>query len=103
MSNVTVSDWSASINSEDGMLAVSCTVTAEGCELAGVGIVANDAGGRTIATCYISLTGEASSAAAGINVPSGGIADGDTILIAANGECGGQHFFEEKRVTVGAA
>jgi len=100
MSNVSTSDWSASINSDDGMLVVSYTVAADSGSLGGVGLVVSNSGGHTVATAYVDLTGDANSASPAINVPADGVAVGDTVVAAATGEAGGEHFFEEKRLTV---
>jgi hypothetical protein len=99
MSNVTTDNWNANINTADGMLVVSCTVAAEG-SLGGVGLVVNDSSGRTLATAYVEITGNATSANPGINLAGSGISEGDTVSVAADGEADGQHFFVEKRLTV---
>ncbi len=97
--NVSVSEWTACINVMDGTLAVSCTVEAN--DVTSVGLIVNTAAGKTVATAYTTLSGGCNSASPAINVAASGIAEGDTLNLAADGQAGGEHFFYEEKVTVG--
>jgi len=99
---VSISNWNACYNSNDGILALSCRVTADEGEatISGVGLILNDAGGKTIASMYVELAENSSLASPALNLPANGLAVGDTVLAAATGEAGGKHYFFEQRLTI---
>lgn len=96
--NVSVSGWTACINAVDGTLVVSCTVEGEG--ITSVGMVVNTAEGRTLATAYTGLSEGCVSVSPSLNLVADGIVEGDTIILAADGEAGGDHFFFEESISV---
>lgn len=100
---VTVSDWSACFNSGDGMLVLSCTVTANDSTpcIGGVGLILNTAGGVTLASIYTEWAGNVASATPAINVGPGSLAVGDSVEAVVSGEANGQHYFFEERLTIG--
>ena len=103
-SDVTVSDWNACFNESDGMIVLSCTITTDdGSDIiTGAGLILNTSAGGTIATCYAECSPGSSSVSPALNILPGGLTVGDTVLAAATGEAGGEHFFFEENLSVGS-
>jgi len=101
--NVTVSGWSACINELDGTLVVSCTVDTNGGKagIPGVVLILNTAAGKTVATGYTGLSGGCSSASPSLNLIASDLSEGDSVMLAADGQADGEHFFFEEKVSVG--
>ena len=102
-SNVTASDWNACFNTSDGMIVLSCTITTnDGSDnITGVGLILNSSAGEAIASCYAESSAGSASVSPSINVPPSGLNVGDSVLAAATGEAGGEHFFFEEKLSVG--
>jgi hypothetical protein len=97
-SSVEVSSWNACYNDGDGIISLSCTVSGEG--ITGVGLIINTAGGETLASAYVELSGGTGSASPSIDLPPGKLQLGDQILAAVSGQANGQHYFVEKTITI---
>jgi hypothetical protein len=98
-SNTNASGWSACLNNADGMVVVSCTITGNG--VSGVGLILNTSDGKTLASAYTELSGTCTSASPSLNLASGDLKEGDTVLVAADGEADGEHFFFEEKLSIG--
>ena len=102
--HVTVSDWNACYNKEDDVIALYCTVTADdrGATISGVGLILNNAEGRTLGSSYNELSGGSESVTPALNLPPGGLGVGDTVWGVVSGEVQGQHYFIEQELTIGS-
>jgi len=98
-SNTTVGGWSACFNASDDTIAVSCTITGEA--ITAAGLIVNTGDGKTLASCYTEISGGCSSASPSLNLAPNGLKVGDTLLLAADGQADGQHFFVEEKVPIG--
>lgn len=100
---VTINDWQACINSNDGIVVLSCTVTAvdSGATVAGAGLILNNSGGEVVGSSYAEFT-NSNSMNLSLNLPAGDIKVGDSIAGVASGEVQGQHFFIQQELTVGS-
>jgi len=98
-SPVKVSSWSACYNDGDGIIALSCTVMGKG--ITGVGLILNDAGGATLASTYVELSGGTPSASPSVDLPPGKLKVGDKIMAAVTGQANGQHYFVEQILMIG--
>ena len=88
---VTVSNWNACINNGNGDIVLSCTVTANGGAISGVGLILNDSEGVTLGSSYTELSGGCETVTPAINLPPGALVVGDAVMGVATGEAGGQH------------
>ena len=100
---VTVSTWQACYNSGEGVLALSCTVTAvePGATISGAGLILNNGAGETLGTAYAEFAGSESVNLA-LNLSPGNIKVGDSVTGVVDGEVRGQHYFIEQGLTVGS-
>ena len=98
---VEVSSWNACYNSGDGIIALSCTVTANGQGISGVGLMLNNRAGETLASTYVELDGDCASVTPAINLPPGGLKVGERVTGVVSGQAAGQHYFFEETLTIG--
>lgn len=100
---VTISAWDACFNSEDNIIALSCTVTTNdsSATITGVGLILNNAEGGTLCSTYTELSGGVESTNPALNLPPGGLAVGDTVWGVVSGEVDGTHYFFEEQLTIG--
>ena len=100
---VTVSDWSACYNLPDNLLVVSCTVSSTDASnlITGIGLIVNNAEGRTLASFYNGMSAGSEHVYPAFNLEPGQLHVGDAVWAVAQGECGGQHFFVEQELTIG--
>jgi hypothetical protein len=101
---VTVTNWNACYNSGDDMIVLSCTVTTNDSSAAitGVGLVLNNRAGKTVGSTYAELSNGCESATPSLNLSPGGLQVGDRVMGVTTGEAGGQHFFFEQELVMGA-
>lgn len=99
---VTVTDWNACYNSQDGQIALSCTVTAadSSAGITGVGLILNNSKGVTLASFYTELSNGSESVTPALNMPPGGLAVGSVVSAVVSGEVEGQHYFFEKELKI---
>lgn len=99
---VTVTNWTACYNSADNIIALSCTVaTADAStSISGVGLMLNTGNGATLASFYTGLSGGSETVSPALNLPPGGLKVGDTVWGVVSGECQGQHYFFEEKLTI---
>jgi hypothetical protein len=100
---VTASDWNVCLNSGDGMLVLSCKVTANDSSamIEGVGLILNTDDGTTVASIFTELSCGVESATPALNLSPGKLAQGDGIIAVVTGEAGDHHYFIEQRLTIG--
>jgi hypothetical protein len=100
---VNVTNWNACHNSGEDIISLSCTVTAadSSAGITGVGVILNTNAGATLGSSYNESSGGSASATPAINLPTGGLKAGDSVMGVVSGECNGQHFFFEKELTIG--
>ena len=100
---VTVSNWKACYDSNDNVIALSCTVTTvdSSATISGVGVILNNSEGITLASTYTELSNGSKSANPALNLPPGGLGAGDTVWGVVSGEADGQHYFFEQELTIG--
>ena len=100
---VTISAWDACYNSEENIIALSCTVTTNdsSATITGVGLILNTTGGETLASAYTELSGGVESTSPALNLPPGSLAVGDTVEGVVSGEVDGTHYFFEQQLTIG--
>lgn len=101
-SPVTVTNWQACYNSGDGVIALSCSVTAtdESATISGAGLILNDAGGRMINSFYAEFDGSRSVTLA-LNIPAQDeLSVGADVTGVTTGEAGGSHFFVEESLKI---
>ena len=100
---VKVSDWNVCFNSNDNIIALSCTITTidSSATITGVGLILNDGRGNTLASSYVGSSGGSETASPALNLPPGNLKVGDSVAAVATGECGGHHFFFEQELTIG--
>ena len=101
-SNVNVTDWVACYNHNDNVIVLSCTLTASDSEggISGVGLIINTSDGMTLATSYSAMSSSSQTVYPSMNLTPGEVNVGSNILAVAQGECNGQHFFFEERLTI---
>lgn len=99
---VHVSDWVACVNSNDGIIAVYCTVTTtdSSASITGAGLILNTSKGQTLVSSYTEMTGGSSTVTPSINVPPGNLKVGDSVMAVVSGECQDHHYFFEEEVTI---
>ena len=97
---VEVSSWNACYNSGDGIISLSCTVTANDHGISGVGLLLNNSAGMTLASTYVELDGECPSVTPAINIPPGALKVGDHVSGVVSGEANGHHYFFEEKLTI---
>jgi len=101
-SSVNVTDWNACYNKGDGIISLSCTVSAGGGGgISGVGLMLNNSGGITLASSYVELSTDCQSATPALNLPPGNLKVGDRVMGVVSGEADGQHYFFEQELTIG--
>lgn len=98
---VEVSSWNACYNSADGIISLSCTVTANSPVISGVGLMLNNMAGAILASTYVELEGDCASVTPAINLPPGALKVGDRVNGVVSGEADGHHYFFEETLTVG--
>ena len=101
---VKVTNWTACYNSADNIIALSCTVTTadSSASISGVGLMLNTSNGATLASFYTGLSGGSETANPALNLPPGELAVGETVWGVVSGECDGQHYFFEQKLTITA-
>ena len=101
---VKVTNWTACYNSADNIIALSCSVTTvdSSASISGVGLMLNTSNGATLASFYTALSGGSETANPALNLPPGGLAVGDKVWGVVSGECDGQHYFFEEKLTITA-
>lgn len=99
---VTVTNWTACYNSADNIIALSCTVATydASATISGVGLMLNTSDEKTLASFYTESSGGSETASPALNLPPGGLGVGDTVWGVVSGECNGQHYFFEEKLTV---
>jgi hypothetical protein len=100
-SPVSVTAWDACYNQADGIISLSCTVSANDGEISGVGLMLNNSGGVTLASSYVELSNNCQSATPALNIPPGNLNVGDRVWGVVSGEADGQHYFFEQELTIG--
>ena len=100
-SSVNVTAWNACHNKDDGIISLSCTVTATGGGISGVGLMLNNSGGITLASSYVELSNDCQSATPALNLSPGNLNVGDSVTGVVSGEADGQHYFFEQALTIG--
>jgi len=99
---VTVTDWVACYNSSENIIALSCTVTTSDSSptISGVGLILNTADGATLASFYTNASSGSETVNPALNLPPGGLRVGATVWGVVSGECDGQHYFFEQKLTI---
>ena len=99
---VTVTNWTACYNSGENIIALSCTVaTADAsATISGVGLILNTSDGATLASSYTESSGGSETVNPALNLPPGGLEVGVTVMGVVSGECEGQHYFFEEKLTI---
>jgi len=99
---VTVTNWTACYNSGENIIALSCTVaTADAsATISGVGLILNTSDGATLASSYTESSGGSETVNPALNLPPGGLKVGSTVWGVVSGECEGQHYFFEEKLTI---
>lgn len=98
---VTITSWNACYNSGEGIISLSCTATAKGGGISGIGLMLNNSAGETLASIYVELSEDCASVTPAINIQPGALKVGDRVSGVASGEAGGKHFFFQERLTIG--
>jgi len=98
---VNVTNWTACYNSADNIIALSCRVATSdaSASISGVGLMLNTSNGATLASFYTGLSGGSETVSPALNLPPGGLGVGDTVWGVVSGECEGQHYFFEEKLT----
>lgn len=100
---VAFSDWNACYNSPENLLVISCAVstTDASASITGIGLLVNNAEGKTLASFYNSSSAGSEAVYPAVNLPPHDLKVGDPVWGVVQGECGGQHFFFEQELTIG--
>ena len=100
-SSVNVTAWNACYNEGDGIISLSCTVSANGGGgISGVGLMLNNSAGVTLASSYNELSNSCQSVTPALNLPPGNLNVGDHVTGVVSGEADGQHYFFEQELTI---
>lgn len=99
-SDIKVTSWNACYNAGEGIISLSCTATANGGGISGIGLMLNSSAGETLASTYVELSGDCASVTPAINVPPGMLRVGDRINGVVSGEADGQHFFFQETLII---
>jgi hypothetical protein len=101
---VTVSDWVACYNKADDIIALSCTIRTNdsSATITGVGLILNNEKGITVGSFYTALSNGCEFVNPSINLPPGGLQEGETVWGVASGEVHKQHYFFEEKLTLGS-
>ena len=99
---VKVTNWTACYNSGENIIALSCTVATSdaSASISGVGLMLNTSNGATLASSYTGLSGGSETVNPALNLPPGGLKVGGTVWGVVSGECQGQHYFFEEKLTI---
>ena len=99
---VTVSDWIACYNRSDNVIVVSCSVSSANgtASITGVGLLVNTHEESTLASFYNSSSSGSETVYPAFNLPPGNLSVGDVVWGVVQGECDGQHFFNEQELTI---
>ena len=99
---VKVTNWTACYNSAENIIALSCTVATSDATatISGVGLILNTSDGVTLASSYTESSGGSETVNPALNLPPGGLEVGGTVWGVVSGECQGQHFFFEEKLTI---
>ena len=100
-SSVSVTAWNACYNGDDGIIALSCTVSVNLGGISAVGMLLNNAEGMTLASSYVELSANSESVTPALNLPPGDLKVGDSVTGVVSGEADGQHYFFEQELTIG--
>lgn len=97
-----MTNWIACYNSEDNIIALSCTVTTSdsSATISGVGLILNTGDGTTLASFYTNSSGGSDTVNPSLNLPPGGLKIGATVWGVVSGECHNQHYFFEQELTI---
>ena len=98
--NIKVTAWNACYNAGEGIISLSCTATANGGGISGIGLMLNNPAGETLASIYVELSGDCTSVTPAINLPPGMLKVGERINGVVSGEADGQHFFFQETLTI---
>ena len=108
--NIRVTAWNACYNAGEGIISLSCTATANGGGISGIGLMLNNPAGETLASIYVELSGDCTSVTPAINLPPGKppanapnawvLKVGESINGVVSGEADGQHFFFQEALTI---
>jgi hypothetical protein len=101
--SVTVTDWNACYNSDEGVISLSCTVTTRdsAAAISGVGLILNNDEASTLASTYAELSNSCTSVTPALNLPPAGLKVGDVVMGVVSGEVHDQHYFFEQRLVIG--
>ena len=101
---VTVTNWRACYDSEDNIIALSCKVATydSSATISGVGLMLNTSDGKTLASFYTESSSGSTTVNPALNLPPGGLKVRNTVWGVVSGECQGEHYFFEEKLTITA-